>query len=143
MFLRIDVAMMRAFSIGAILTTASAQIFDTGASGVAPVVYPPPDGLSSACNATFANAINCSPMLPKIAWEGYFPTTDDLRFMCKTTCLQSLGSFRSKQLASCKSDVEVVAGEAWPATYNVDYFLFTYNSTCLTDKYTSRFSRLA
>ena len=138
MSLQFDVAMTRALLLWAISATASAQTFDIGATGVAPLVYPPPDGLSSACNATFANPINCSPILPKIAWEGYFPTTDDLRFMCKPTCLQSLGSFRTKQLSSCKSDVEVVAGEAWPATYNVDYFLFTYNSTCRTDKYISQ-----
>ena len=121
-----------AFSLLAIV---SAQVFDLGISGLSPLVYPPPDDLSSACSATFANTINCSPMLPRIAWEGYFPTEADLRFMCKSTCLQSLGSFRSKQLAACKSDVEVVAGETWPATYNVDYFIFTYNSTCRTDKF--------
>ena len=124
-----------AFSLFAMV---SAQVFDLGISGVSPVVYSPPDDLSEACSATFANTINCSPTLPRIAWEGYFPTEDDLRFMCKSTCLQSLGGFRSKQLAACKSDVEIVAGETWPATYNVDYFIFTYNSTCRTDQFVFR-----
>lgn len=121
--------------------TAVAQVFDTGASGVPPLVYPPPAGLSQPCNATFDTPINCSPMLPMIAWEGYFPSVNDLRSLCKTTCLQSLESFRSKQLDSCKSDIMTVAGSAYPATYNVDYFMFTYNFTCRTDKYASR-SRL-
>lgn len=112
-----------------------AQVFDTGTNGVPPLVFPPPDGLSAACSATFDTKINCAPFLPMVAWQGYFPSVDDLRALCKPECLQSLESFRDKQLAACQSDVETVAGEAFPATYNVDFFTFTYNYTCRTDKY--------
>lgn len=123
------------FVLGIFICGALAQIFDTGSNGVPPLIFPPPDGLSAACNATFETKINCAPILPLVAWQGYFPTVNDLRALCKPECLQSLGSFRNKQLAACKSDIETVAGEAYPATYNVDFFTFTYNYTCRTDKY--------
>ena len=42
------------------------------------------------------------------------------------------------QLEACGSDVEVISGETWPATYNVDYFIFTYNFTCRTDQFVFR-----
>lgn len=115
--------------------TAFSQMFAAGSNGVSPLFYPPPKGLSTACNTTFSIPINCSPLLPMIAWEAYFPSVNDLRALCDTTCLQSLGSFRNKQLASCGSDVETVAGSPYPATYNVDYFIFTYNYTCRRDRY--------
>lgn len=120
-----------AFSAG----QAFSQIFGLDSNGVPPLVYNSPAGLSTACNETFGTPIRCSPLLPMIAWEGYFPSVNDLRLLCNTGCLQSLGSFRNNQLASCGSDVETVAGTAYPATYNVDYFIFTYNYTCRTDRY--------
>lgn len=119
---------------------ALSQVFGDGSNGVPPLVYPPPVGLSTACNATFSTPIHCFPLLPMIAWEGYFPSVNDLRALCNTTCLQSLGSFRNNQVASCGSDVETVAGSKYPATYNVDYFIFTYNYTCRTDRYVSSWS---
>lgn len=110
------------------------QVFGDGSNSTS-LVIPPPIDLSVACSATFSNPIQCSPLLPMIAWEGYFPSVNDLRVLCNSSCLSSLGNLRNKQEASCASDVLTVAGSMYPATYNVDYFIFTYNYTCRTDRY--------
>lgn len=114
------------------------QVFGDGSNGIPSLVYPPPIGLSTACNATFSTPIGCSPLLPLIAWEGYFPSGNDLQTLCNSTCLTSLGNLRNKQEVSCGSDVLTVAGSTYPATYNVDYFIFTYNYTCRTDRFVCR-----
>lgn len=106
------------------------QIFDLDSP---PTVYPAPDGLSPACSATFNQSLSCYEILPEIALQGYFPSTDDLYGLCTSQCLQSLETFRRGQLSACQADVFVVAGVGYSPTVLIDNLIFTYNYTCRTD----------
>ena len=96
-------------------------------------IYPAPDGLSSICSASFNQSLSYYEILPDIALQGYFPTTDDLYALCTSQCLQSLETFRNAQSAACNSDVLVIGEVGYAPTVLIDNLIFTYNYTCKTD----------
>ncbi|KAK6433415.1 hypothetical protein LTR95_010410 [Oleoguttula sp. CCFEE 5521] len=98
-----------------------------------------PGTVSGNCNDTFTTDITCDISLPGIAFNGYFPSSDDLTALCTTDCLQSLDSFRSLQSKSCASDVFDSAGQTYPVLSTAETLIWTYNYTCRRDASTGAF----
>lgn len=84
-------------------------------------------------SSTFTTDVTCDTTLPAVAFNGYFPSSDDLTALCTPGCLQSLDSFRSSQQHSCAADVMTLSGVTYPVTATIDALLWTYNYTCRRD----------
>ncbi|PHH89144.1 hypothetical protein CDD83_6595 [Cordyceps sp. RAO-2017] len=98
-----------------------------------------PDQLSTPCQTAFNQTTQCNATLGAVAFNGFFPSSDQLTLICTKDCLESLENVRSKQVESCSTESYTVDGKAVPATYDVDRLLFTYNYTCLRDGITKDF----
>ncbi|PTB45697.1 carbohydrate-binding module family 50 protein [Trichoderma asperellum CBS 433.97] len=93
-----------------------------------------PGNFSASCSATFNQSIACSLALSRVASGTFIPTSNDLPRICTDACLSELKSLRVQQFSVCNSsDVAVIKGLAYPATYNTDLLLFTYNYACMKD----------
>ncbi|EHK43389.1 hypothetical protein TRIATDRAFT_85797 [Trichoderma atroviride IMI 206040] len=91
-----------------------------------------PGNFSASCSATFNQSIACSLSLSRVASGSLVPTSNDLPKICTDACLSDLKSLRTRQVKVCNgSDVAVIEGLAYPATYTTDLLLFTYNYTCI------------
>ncbi|PON21365.1 LysM domain-containing protein [Trichoderma gamsii] len=91
-----------------------------------------PGKFSPSCSATFNQSIACSLALSRVASGSLIPTANDLPKICTDACLSELKSLRTKQLKACNSsDVAVIEGLAYPATYTTDLLLYTYNYACM------------
>ncbi|RDW84131.1 uncharacterized protein DSM5745_04457 [Aspergillus mulundensis] len=99
-----------------------------------PVSIEIPDTLSAACAEPLKQNVQCNASLAAITSDGYFPSAEDLAFVCTTECLSSLQSLRNDQLSACSSnDAVQTSGYAYPPTYILDQLIFTYDYTCLRD----------
>ncbi|GKT58291.1 lysM domain-containing protein [Colletotrichum tofieldiae] len=104
-----------------------------------PLTLPAPDKISSQCNSTFSTRLTCDTTLPRMAYGGYFPDTEELTHMCQTDCLQALESLRQAQTSQCADDVLVVDGQPALVTVSVDTMMWVYNYTCRRDAQTGDF----
>lgn len=84
-------------------------------------------------SSTFNAEVTCDRHLPLIAFNGYFPTSDDLTALCTFDCLQSLQALSTAQQESCAADVVRISGENYPVTATTDALMWTYNFTCRRD----------
>ncbi|WXC55913.1 hypothetical protein SNK03_001857 [Fusarium graminearum] len=92
-----------------------------------------PETLSEKCQASFHETVECNARLGSVAFNGTFPTNDQLASICTSDCYESLNVFRSKQIQACSNETFLLDGYDTPATFNVDQLLFTYDYTCLRD----------
>lgn len=104
-----------------------------------PLTLPAPDTISSQCNSTFSTRLTCDTTLPRMAYGGYFPDTEELTHMCQTDCLQALEALRQAQTSQCADDVLVVDGQPALVTVSVDTMMWVYNYTCRRDAQTGDF----
>ncbi|KAK7918125.1 hypothetical protein PG985_009999 [Apiospora marii] len=56
--------------------------------------------------STFPTELPCDDVLLDIAFEGYFPDTEELEELCHPGCLRSLESLRNAQHGTCASTVQ-------------------------------------
>ncbi|KDN59784.1 putative LysM domain-containing protein [Colletotrichum sublineola] len=104
-----------------------------------PLTLPAPGKISSQCNSTFSTRLTCDTTLPRMAYGGYFPETEELTHMCQTDCLQALESLRQAQTSQCADDVLMVDGQPALVTVSVDTMMWVYNYTCRRDAQTGDF----
>ncbi|KAF2717774.1 carbohydrate-binding module family 50 protein [Polychaeton citri CBS 116435] len=81
-------------AVGFFAHYATAQVFvgsNSSESSIS-ISMPAPGKLSSSCNSTFSTFVTCDTTLPSIAFNGYFPSSDDLAVLC-TSDYPSTGDF--------------------------------------------------
>lgn len=83
--------------------------------------------------------MTCHGNLPAIAFNGHFPTGDELDMLCNPDCIQSLGRVRDEQERACAADKLVVDGDVHPVTDTTETMLWTFNYTCRVDYSSSDF----
>ncbi|CAG8905566.1 unnamed protein product [Penicillium egyptiacum] len=68
-------------------------------------------------------------------------TSDEVAVVCVDGCYASLESARTVIAAACTLDTDVIVTEnvAYPATFIVDNYLFTYQVSCRTDSSTGEY----
>ncbi|KAJ5436947.1 hypothetical protein N7445_007832 [Penicillium cf. griseofulvum] len=93
-------------------------------------------GLSPACQEALATNVTCSPTLGVVSESNEVMTLDEVAVVCVDGCYASLESARTVIAAACKLDTDViVTGDvAYPATFIMDNYLFTYQVSCRTDR---------
>ncbi|KAL2007610.1 hypothetical protein VTN00DRAFT_9048 [Thermoascus crustaceus] len=123
-------------SLGYLLPGVLGQVFvGSNGNGTAnPITMPAAGKLSGVCNATFSTHVTCDPSLLSVAYDRYFPTTDDLTSLCTSSCLRSLDKlYHTQQRACSKRDTLSISGQTYPATFTAKTLLWTYNFTCRRD----------
>lgn len=95
--------------------------------------------VNQSFRATYDQTVQCNSTLGSVAFDGLFPSVNELAILCTSGCLESLQSFRSQQSQVCSAESYPLDGQLVPATYNVDLLLFTYDYTCIRDASTKDF----
>lgn len=82
-------------------------------------------------NATLA----CNGMLGEIAVDFVFLDETQLESLCTDSCFDDLEKVRLSIQSACtaSTDIIVESNLAYPATYVLDHFIYTFNSTCRKD----------
>ncbi|KAL6230075.1 hypothetical protein BDW75DRAFT_245169 [Aspergillus navahoensis] len=98
-------------------------------------------GLSPTCQEALATNVTCPPYLGIISESNGVMTSDQVNEACINNCYTSLESARTTIASACTldTDVIVVEGVAYPATYIVDNYLFTYRLSCRKDSTTGQY----
>ncbi|KAJ5109928.1 hypothetical protein N7532_002573 [Penicillium argentinense] len=127
-------------SLGYLHNGVLGQVFVGSNSTAAPIEMPAAGKLSNSCNATFSTRVTCDPSLLNVAYDGYFPTTDDLSSLCTQSCVRSLNNLYRAQKSVCtEGDTLSTSGYNYPATFTVETLLWTYNFTCRRDPESGEF----
>ncbi|PYI36128.1 hypothetical protein BP00DRAFT_474788 [Aspergillus indologenus CBS 114.80] len=85
-------------------------------------------GLSTQCQHALATNVTCSPYLGIISESNGVMSTEQVDEVCVDSCYTSLEAARTTIAAACAlgTDVIVVETVAYPATFIVDNYIFTY-----------------
>ena len=91
--------------------------------------------LSAKCASALETTISCPTMLDSFAVLSEMLDSTQLAMMCTTECVESLQIVRNEILASCtdETDVLVVNGIAYPATYWAEKYIHAQAKSCLKD----------
>lgn len=97
------------------------------------VAYP---GLSSACISALNGTVACLSSLGDYGNSTQPILPSELEAFCTRECDESLSTIRSGVETSCNgaSDSVEEAGELRPATWIIDQFIYTFNTTCVRDR---------
>ncbi|KAL1640089.1 hypothetical protein SLS58_007356, partial [Diplodia intermedia] len=91
-------------------------------------------------NATLA----CNDMLGAVAVDFVFLDQTQLESLCTDSCFDDLEKTRLSIQSACtaSTDIIVEGNLAYPATYVLDHFIYTFNSTCRKDASSGDFCQL-
>ena len=91
--------------------------------------------LSAKCSSALKTSISCPAMLDGFATRSEMRDPTQLAMMCTTECVESVQLVRKEILASCtdETDVLVVNGVAYPATYWAEMYIHEQTKSCLKD----------
>jgi hypothetical protein len=92
-------------------------------------------GLSLPCLNSLNGSITCDDSLPTAIWDpSVYLDNDQLTSLCNSTCSTSLQGYRNSVVSACtSSDIIVIGGLAYPASYRPDEYIFNYNILCRKD----------
>ncbi|KAI9823660.1 MAG: hypothetical protein M1826_007678 [Phylliscum demangeonii] len=126
-------ALALALSIG--ITTTCAQQLSGSQMFIG---YP---GLSPSCQHALNTTVSCPPFLSPLSANNAILNTDQVNALCVPSCHDSLQSARTTIQGACTAatDVIVHGNVAYPATFLVDIFRFTYDLSCRKDSRTGLF----
>lgn len=95
-------------------------------------------GLSSVCEATLYQSINCADETADLAANGYLDSDDPAvtKLVCRSTCGSAIGHMRTKVASACGTE-EMVPGMSY--VHMVDKLWGSWNQTCFTDPKTGEF----
>lgn len=98
-------------------------------------------GLSTDCQQALATNVTCSPYLGVVSETNGIVTADQIEDVCVDDCYSSLEAARSVITAACTLDTDIIVVEnvAYPATFIVDNYLFTYELSCRKDSTTGEY----
>ncbi|KAJ5656875.1 hypothetical protein N7507_008825 [Penicillium longicatenatum] len=98
-------------------------------------------GLSTDCQQALATNVTCSPYLGIVSENNGVVTADQIEDVCVDDCYSSLEAARSVIAAACTLDTDIIVVEnvAYPATFIVDNYLFTYELSCRKDSTTGEY----
>ncbi|KAK3693487.1 hypothetical protein B0T22DRAFT_41380 [Podospora appendiculata] len=100
--------------------------------------------LSEQCFNALNTTVACSDHLrEKTVWDGSGIPVSRERYLtetCQDTCRESLVELRTKIQSACDGETEFIHhnGMAYPATYMVDRYLFTFEVMCYRNKLTGK-----
>lgn len=97
------------------------------------VSYP---GLSSTCISALNGTVACLSSLGGYGNSSQAAYSKPLEAFCTEECYESLSTIRRDVEASCTgaSDSVEEEGGLRPATWIIDQFIYTFNTTCVKDR---------
>ncbi|KAJ0424778.1 hypothetical protein BJY00DRAFT_308683 [Aspergillus carlsbadensis] len=98
-------------------------------------------GLSTACVAALNATVDCPPFLSPVSASGETLDADLVAELCVDSCFVSLEDAQETIKGACTAATDVIVYDriAYPATFIVDNFVYTYNLSCRTDSSTGAF----
>ena len=102
------------------------------------IEYP---GLSPSCEQALNTSVSCPIFLSQVSASGETLDTDEVTALCNDTCYSSLENARDTIKDSCTASTDVIVynNQAYPATFIVDNFIYSYNLSCKKDSQTGQF----
>ncbi|KAF5560715.1 hypothetical protein FNAPI_4091 [Fusarium napiforme] len=94
-------------------------------------------GLSSTCEATLYQSVNCPQEASDLMSDGYIDSDDQsvVELVCRQTCGSSIGHMRTKVASACGSE-EFTTGMSYVNL--VDKFWSSWNQSCFSDPKTGK-----
>ncbi|CAG7962411.1 unnamed protein product [Penicillium salamii] len=98
-------------------------------------------GLSTDCQQALVTNVTCSPALGVVSESNGVVTADQIEDVCVDDCYSSLEAARSVIALACTLDTDIIVVDevAYPATFIVDNYLFTYELSCRKDSTTGEY----
>ncbi|KAG9668275.1 hypothetical protein KCU99_g6485, partial [Aureobasidium melanogenum] len=99
-----------------------------------------PYALSAPCLTALNTSVSCPSGLIDLSVSGSAIDSDGVTALCTDTCKSSLQSARFVIAGACSAtDIVVIDSTAYPATFFVDTYIFTYNLACRKDSQTGQY----
>ncbi|KAF5570185.1 hypothetical protein FPHYL_1461 [Fusarium phyllophilum] len=110
----------------------AARLADAAGIAMFPQGYLADRGISSACEATLYQSVNCPQEASYLMSDGYIDSDDQsvVELVCRQVCGSSIGHMRTKVASACGS-AELTPG--MPYVSLVDKFWSSWNQSCFTD----------
>lgn len=91
--------------------------------------------LAQGCQQALNTSTQCPTSLLKASSGQEFFKPNELDALCTSACAESLQVVREAIEGDCaETDAIIDKGQAFPATFMVDKFIYAYNRTCLKDR---------
>ncbi|KAF2165150.1 hypothetical protein M409DRAFT_24539 [Zasmidium cellare ATCC 36951] len=101
-----------------------------------PVNYP---GITERCYTALNSTLDCAPWLWEFTHEPTYLTLDQVQSICTPSCYESLINAQEAASSACITKADVIWDgqklRGTPATWTFDKLLYTFNSTCVKDRF--------
>ncbi|KAM5529504.1 hypothetical protein BFJ69_g16583 [Fusarium oxysporum] len=110
----------------------AAKVADAAGLAMFPQGYLADRGLSSTCEATLYQSVNCPEEASDLMTDGYIDSGDPAvpKLVCGKVCGGSIGHMRTKVASACGAE-ELVPGMSYVSL--VDQFWSSWNQSCFSD----------
>lgn len=115
----------------------AARLADAAGLAMFPQGYLASSGLSTTCETTLYQSVNCPQEASDLMSDGYIDSDDQsvTDLVCRPVCGSSIGHMRSKVASACGSE-EFVPGMSYVSL--VDKFWSSWNQSCFSDPKTGK-----
>ncbi|KAI1066831.1 hypothetical protein LB506_012125 [Fusarium annulatum] len=115
----------------------AARLADAAGLAMFPQGYLASSGLSTTCETTLYQSVNCPQEASDLMSDGYIDSDDQsvTDLICRPVCGSSIGHMRSKVASACGSE-EFVPGMSYVSL--VDKFWSSWNQSCFSDPKTGK-----